>query len=128
MRFSFALIAFGGLLLGVVYANGDYSTVSGSSSVVEVANWKHPAKVVFKRNGITLNELTISNGYPVFRVTFAFDPQSSENSHLLNRICYELLNANGMRPYTLLAPKDHVRLNVQWKKTEKEMSIDFIPI
>ena len=37
MRFSFALIVFGGLLLSVVYANGDYSTVSGSSSVVELS-------------------------------------------------------------------------------------------
>lgn len=120
--------SFGVLLLVSAHAISGAGIVRDQSTIIELTNWRHPTKAVLERNGITLVELHISNKYPIFRVKFDFDPISSENSRNLNRICYELLEANGMWPYALVDSTDHIRLNVQWRKLKKEMFIEFIPI
>gem|GEM_PF-4139000 len=53
---------------------------------------------------------------------------TSENWHLVKKLCYELLEANGMWNYSLRSEEDQIQIQVSWDKYKRSMSFDFIQL
>ena len=112
-----------------VYASALKPTITHNSSdryISDISSWHHPTKKIFKAYGITLRSIELRKKIATFNVIFPFDPMTSENWHLVKKLCYELLEANGMWNYSLRSEKDQIQIQVSWNKYKRSMSFDFI--
>ena len=91
--------------------------------ITDIAAWKHPTKAVFSKYGVTLTKVTLIDKHPIFSAQFPFDPQTSPNARRLERMCIELLHANGNWPYTLVVPEDSVAFEVKWNSRTRTTEI-----
>lgn len=98
-------------------------TPAKKQEITDIATWKHPTKAVFSKYGVTLTKVTLIDKYPIFSAQFPFDPQTSPNARRLERMCVELLRANGNWSYTLEAPEDGVAFEVKWNSRARTIEI-----
>lgn len=117
------------ILLTTVYANTFKPAIKSSSdnqTISDITSWHHPVKKVFETYGIILRSIELINKIATFNIIMPFDPQSSENEHRLNKLCIELLEANGWRNYSLRIVDDKIQINVSWNKLKRQMSLDIV--
>ena len=131
-KFIKALLAV--IILSTTFSECANSSPNGSSSdsvvITDIASWKHPVKKIFSQNNIKLSKVVLTNHkkYPVFYVSFPYDPQSSQTSDYFNQLYAEVLAANGWWSYALQDEQDKVRIEVNWNKSKNEMTTNFVPL
>ncbi len=99
-----------------------------SIAAVDLKSWSHPTNKIFEKYGVTVSAVKLEDNVATFDVIMPFDPQSSENAHHLNELCFELLKANGWWRYSLKSVEDKIEIQVIWNKKNKEMSLDIVPL
>ncbi|MBI1424879.1 MAG: hypothetical protein GC149_15640 [Gammaproteobacteria bacterium] len=112
-------------------ANSDSDSKPVDTVVIaDIANWRHPVKKVFAQHKVKLSKvvLTKHKQYPIFYVSFPYDPQSSQTSDYFNQLYAEVLAANGWWSYTLYDDQDKIKIEVNWNKTKKVMTTNFVPL
>ena len=95
--------------------------------ISDIAHWKHPVHQVLIKQKVALSKVVLKEkgNYPVFFVSFPYDPQSSATRTYFNTLHSEVLRANGYWDYSLDDTADKLLLNVSWDKKKKSMSVEF---
>ena len=108
----------------------DKSKSQSKVVITDIVAWNHPVKAVFAEHKIPLYkvELLKNKTYPIFFVSLPYDPQSSETSDYYNQLYAELLETNGWWSFALNDNRDNILIKVNWDKTKKEMSLDYVPL
>ncbi|PLW75339.1 hypothetical protein [Cohaesibacter celericrescens] len=81
---------------------------------VDMVNWSHPTRDIFEAsNAASLIWLRLCEKdiYAVFGAKFRYDPQGQAND-LLYPFYYDLLQANGSFPYSIVALSDNVVISI----------------
>lgn len=103
---------------------------SRSTVITNVATWNNPVKKVFIQHKVKLSKIVLikHRKYSIFYVTFPYDPQSSQTSDYFNRLYAEVLAANDWLSYALQDEQDKIRIEVNWDKSKKVLTTNFIPL
>ena len=96
-------------------------TATGCETV-DLQAWKHPAREVLKKYGVSLYKLLSCNQkkYPVFFVRFAYD-LSSKNNAYFESFFKEILTANGRHPLAFVSARDEMVFTI---KPGKQNALD----
>jgi len=98
--------------------------------ITDIVAWEHPVKEVLKTNKIKITKVKLLHNkkYPVFYVNLTYDPQSTETSAYYYQLYAEILEANGWWSYALHSERDQVRIEIDWDKKKKDMTINIVPL
>lgn len=105
----------------MVCSSINYSGAGDIAVVDNIQGWHHPVKAVFQKHKVKLHrvELLENRTYPVFYVTFPYDPHLAHNDNYFKPLYYETLQANGFWNYAFISRDDNVRININWDKRKK---------
>lgn len=73
---------------------------------------------VLKKNGLTVNSISTEGTQAIVDIDFPFDPQSSANKSLLNKLEIDLIQTNQFQPVTVIAKSDSIKINLTWNKNK----------
>ena len=106
------------------------NTSNNSNVITNIADWNHPVKKVFTQHKVKLTKIVLTKHkkYPIFYVSFPYDPQSSQTADYFNQLYAEVLAANGWRNYALQDEQDKIRIEVSWNKNKKVLTTNFVPL
>jgi len=98
--------------------------------ITDTLSWKHPVKKILVNYKVKLYkvELTKCRKYPIFYVSLPYDPQSSQSTDYFHKLYTEVLAANGWWNYAFYDEEDHIKIEVEWDKKKKSMSINFVEL
>jgi hypothetical protein len=106
------------------------STPTNNVVITNIADWKHPVKKVFTKHKVKLSKVVLTKykKYPIYYVSFPYDPQSSQTSDYFYQLYAEVLAANGWSSYALQDKQDKIRIEINWDNSKKVMTTNFVPL
>lgn len=93
-------------------------------TIRDIAAWQHPVKDVLKKYQVQIHkvELHRNRTYPIFYVTFPFDPGLAHNNSYFKPLYYETLRANGFWDYSFVEEGSRCTIHISWDKKTKTMT------
>ncbi len=110
----------------IIFSAGPISTAGNMTGVENIQTWKHPVKEVFQKHKVKLHKIELLNNktYPVFYVTFPYDPHVKHNKPYFISLYYDTLKANGFWKYSFISLDDNLKINLKWNKKTKTVEED----
>jgi hypothetical protein len=121
---AMAFALFGGL---PSYARDETADRTDTTVIEDVAHWQHPVRAILKKHKVELQKVVLKSEckYPVFYVSFPYDPQSSATRKYFDELYFEVLRANGYWSYAFDDAMDGLLIHVNWDRKRKTMSVEF---
>lgn len=94
-----------------------YTSIASHCVDLSLADWDHPVKKFLTRKDVALERVQLCNNktYPVFFVSFKFDPQGLTQDYFA-QIYDGMRTANGNWPYAFVATSDSTVITVSPQK------------
>lgn len=110
----------------IIFSAVAISMAGNMTGVENIQTWKHPVKEVFQKHKVKLHKIELLNNktYPVFYVTFPYDPHVKLNKPYFISLYYDTLKANGFWKYSFISPDDKVKITIKWNKNTKAIEED----
>jgi hypothetical protein len=102
-----------------------YKDIAHGCRALDLKQWSHPTKRVLDRKQIEIRKVELCNNdvYPIFTVSFRYDPQGPNDAYY-NKLFAEMAAANGYHSYSFVDPAWSIIMDV--KVTGKnELSISY---
>jgi hypothetical protein len=104
------------LAVGISQAN-DVTVISN------IKEWHHPVKDILNKQNVILYKVELHNKtYPIFYVSFPYDPRLAHNDNYFKPLYYETLKANGFWDYAFIDRSFQCRINITWDKKSKTLT------
>jgi len=112
------------LVLPVLFFTTGIAWGDNVTIITDMAEWKHPVKDVFIKYKVKISkvELYNNNTYPIFYVSFPYDPWLGHNDSYFKPLYYETLKANGFWDYSFIDHDSNLRINIGWDKKTKTLT------
>jgi hypothetical protein len=102
-----------------------YKEVAHGCRALDLKQWAHPTKRVLDRKQIEIRKVELCNNdvYPIFTVSFRYDPQGPNDAYY-NKLFVEMAAANGYHSFSFVDPTWSIIMDVK-VTGKKELSISY---
>lgn len=102
-----------------------YKEVAHGCRALDLKQWSHPTRRVLERKQIEIRKVELCNKdvYPIFTVSFRYDPQGPNDAYY-NKLFVEMAEANGFHSYSFVDPTWSIVMDVK-VTGKKELSISY---
>ncbi|WP_442753995.1 hypothetical protein ACNHKD_13460 [Methylocystis sp. JAN1] len=103
-----------------------YRELAHGCRAVDLRQWSHPTKRVLNRARIEIRKVELCNNdaYPIFTVSFRYDPQGPNDAYY-NKLFAEMAAANGRHSYSFVDPAWSLVIDVKAAAGKNDLSVSY---